>query len=894
MRAGLFIVAALVIIVVLGVGAVAAVAGDPVLGVDFVTMSTGGTGTGTSAGGTSTSWPSSPDPVSATFSCPDCKWFLWADSPSLQKIPPSGVTIDEFYSSTIIGRRYTSILGQWYVWTVYHGPETHTCDPNDPVTPLSDPNPSNPSHWGCPMKYGQEITIEGVAQTVKDTHVIWSRPEWYETHTQGVPPPGVTDGLKSLLVAEVTNGGLTGAFYDYRYSYQQCQEFLAGTLTTQVVINGAGDHGGKAITIDTTYCNNPPYSLPFPDGFASYNEGTEAQVNTVIGMLANSSTDMKNSENYFNDGFHYSYDSVKASCQGWFLPWAASLGCYTSGSQQTHIVISLIQSTVAAGWTNPSPVSTVWFDGTVTTGSTLLAVLSIPCGNVAADEVAGVVTYVYKCQLSTLPDVTYSTGTETGMPTGPEPGKTYGGTTTIEDTEMVAGTWLPTNTTEQHYSDSDLASLKTYMTGLSWTDRIVFARVWTYLSYQNVDCVKYGLTGKFSSFLSSGNPNDLWNAQFGIPPLYCEMANEHNWSSSYAQAECSTGDYAGVSGAASEWSMVCDSSSAGCTYAQSNSEKKRDADLYAKIGAKLFTQVTYDSARGIWVAQDYISYVSPTGTPVIVANGMQTDIGTTCLYNGGTCPNGIPGQEGWVSTDSQGHTITTGGPYWVFTILLASKTTVPLNEVSAVSTLAPYSTEVITVYPPTVSTIQEIRTVTLTNAQGSSTGVRTQTIYPGAVTTYGVTVPGVITIGTPEGGRQASSPESRIRSFTKAGMAGSNAFSLLGLPNVLLPVASDTNLLHDYRLYYDMSTGTFVAVDVGGTYPLLALSPDNPRMYGGLDLPSAPHFGLTDQWPYVSVQASSQTTVYVYWIWVPFIVLCPILLGVGLLLRRHDKKDKDL
>ncbi len=945
MRASLLIVAGLVIIMSFGVAAGAAVLGVPYGGVDFITTDNGGNGNGEN---------SIPDPTPSTFSCPDCHWFSWADSSWLQKIPPPGITIDEFYSATIVGRRYTSIVGQWYIWTVYHGAETHDCDPNDSITPLTDSNPSNPTHWGCPVRYGQQFqpsSPESVTPIDVDRDVVWSRPEWFETHTQGIVPFGVSGGLQSMLVSEVTRG-LTGTFYNYRYSWGQCDMYRRTGQTTsiKVLVNGPGAHGGKEMTIDTTYCAKPPFDSPIPDGFAAYSAdsqwggGTEVAVNDMIDMWTNPPTtggtnghsfsyNMKASEDYFADGFHYTLDSIRASCQGWLLPYSASMGCYSAGSQQTHITINLIKSTVADGWNNPNPDTEMWFEGTVTTGATLVPVVGFPCGDVVIDEVDWQVTYVYQCQLSPYTDdqtaflLRTTTAGQTGFPyvgLAAEPGSAHGSSSVIEDAEMVAGTWLPTSTTEQHYSDSDLAALKSYMSSLSWTDRIVLTRSWTYLSYQNVDSVKYGLTGRFTKFLGSGNPNDLWDVQYGMPPLFCQEAREHGWTSSYVIASCSTSDSGGNSGGATAWHFGC--GPRGCSY--SKEETNHAQETLAQRHARAFTQVAYapngcynqaTGEKGCWMNTEYYMWIDSSGRTVIMVGPQTTTIGVSCLLSGGTCPGGVPNQAGFVSvqglqtitTVSNGKTVTvvTGTPYVVFTNVKASVSTYlnPYDGYWMVTTLPPYTTQLTTI------TGTRFFVVSSTMTSGGKTYVVSNTVpyfvstdQAGAVHTQTTDSAGhtiEATPNLPEGQKKLGYKEpggnqnlNNLSHCIEAGGKGVKECGFELIPSSLIPVASDTNILHDYRLFYDMSTGTFVSVDVGGTYggPLMALMPDNPQTWASLGLPSVPHFGLTDQFPYVSVQVGPQTTMYAYWLWVPLVlVLCPIFIVVGLLLRRRDSNKKE-
>jgi hypothetical protein len=98
------------------------------------------------------------------------------------------------------------------------------------------------------------------------------------------------------------------------------------------------------------------------------------------------------------------------------------------------------------------------------------------------------------------------------------------------------------------------------------------------------------------------------------------------------------------------------------------------------------------------------------------------------------------------------------------------------------------------------------------------------------------------------------------------------------MPYMLIPVGSNTENLHDYRLYYDMSTGTFVAVDVGGTYPLMALNPDNPQTWYGAAVPK--------QLAYIGL--SPNLTMFVYDGWLVLLPLGAILILVGFVLRRRE------
>jgi hypothetical protein len=894
MRSGILIVLGALIIAIFGGSVLGAWAtGQSVLGVDFISS-------GSSSDGVIDTSTVPLVPTSASFSCPDCRWFLFDDSSWLQKLAPSGVKVDEFYSETIMGRRYTSILGAWYVWSVFHPYEVHNCNPDDPITPLADSNPSNPTHWGCPLQKGGSFLTYPPSKTI-DTKVVWKRADWYEYHTQGILPPGVTGGLQSLIVEEISY--LTSSFHFWRYAWYLCQEYMIAGYPT---LHGTADyapHGG--VTIDTSYCKNAPYNAPILDGWG----GTHARVDETIERWNNPSSipkgsephtfaeNVKASEEYFGDSFHYSYDSIKASCQGWFLPYSAMFGCFYGGSQQTHIVISLIKSTVAEGWNNPNPETVTWFEGTVTTGSSLRAVSGLPCGDVVADQVATSVTYVYKCQVDN--PFTFSRAVE--------PGSTYGSTVTIDQTETVAGTWLPTSTTEEHYSDSDLANLKSYMAGLGWTDRIVLARIWTYLSYRNVDCVSYGLTGKFTRFLGSGNPNDLWDATYGMPSLYCTQAAEHGWSSSYVVASCSTDDMLGSVGAGANWTADCQTVTTGCSYGMgNNAQQDANRRTLAQKHARVFTQVTCD-ASGHCRETEYAMWISDNGNPVAIVHGQTTTIGVFCSSG----PNCVDGklQAGFTNTDSAGKTyrVWNTASYDVVTTQYTGQDSPYVTTVATHSyQVTHYGTNQMLVARTTtengiVKTYAELVDYVASTDPNGAVHTMTYDSEGNAVDVKGPEYTAQnaegkdITYEGQEGGNQNLNNLNRC--IKAGGTIEGCGFELM--PYMLIPVGTKTTGdMRELQLFYDQTTGTFVAIDISGTYfggsVLMALLPDNPQMYGGLDLPSAPHFALTGQWPYLSVQVASETTMYAYWFWAPFLVLSPILLVVGLLLRRHDRKERGL
>lgn len=904
---------------------VAYAVGQPVLGVDFISTSIGGTETGGNGGSTEI-----PDPTPAPFACPECRWFMYADSSWLQKLAPSGVKVDEFYSETIMGRRYTSVFGSWYVWSVYHAYETHNCDPSDAITPLTDSNPSFPTHWGCPATRGMSIQTYGTT-IPKDTKVVWTRNAWYEYHTQGIPPSGVSDGLKSLIVAEI--GPLSYGFQLYRYGWYQCREIEAGIAVPSQV------SGGESRTFDSSYCGKPPYDKGVLDSWG----GSAGDTNRVIAMYADPSSvkkgaephsfadNLKASEDYY--GFDYSYDSVKASCQGWFLPFSAPYGCYYGGSQQTHIVISLIKSTVAEGWNNPNPDTELWFEGTTNIGATLRAVGGLPCGDIVVDATAAsrgwAVTYVYRCQIGgpAWDDTTLARPEFTKVNLAAEPGSTHGSSTTVEDTETVAGTWLPTSTTEEHYSDSDLGQLKSSMSALSWTDRIVLARVWTYLSYQGINDVSYGLTGKFTKYLSSGNPNDLWDAQYGIPPLYCEMSSEHGWSSNYSSASCSTDDELGSVGAGAHWMIDCQSVTTGCSYSTGTLGNDNNRETLAQKHARAFTQVTYaengcfdpvKGTKGCWVESEYYMWISENGNTVVMFSGISNPVMTTVVDAQGVTrtvlstdaagtPHGVwtvvdysywtsPGwdQMSWRYSSATGtHYVTlTGTNYMIVTKTQTVRTT---QTISGIPTTYDYYVKSLDVVDKTVSTDKNGAVLTYTT-DSAGNWVKVTPDLPQKQKDLGYTEKG--------GNYNLNNLDSCVRK--KGGTAGKsskeigNMISSCGfelVPYSLIPVGAKTQDMREFQLFYDMSTGTFVAIDISGTYGgslLMMLSPDNPQMYGGLSLPSVPHFALTDQWPYLSVQVTSQTTMYAYVLWAPLLILSPILLVVGLLLRRHDRKERGL